>query len=67
MAGRRVLLGRIVGVHGVHGAVKLESFAEPRNAIFDLHPWLLERTMVIGDELNINYWIDDEKETPQGS
>ncbi|HEX7324972.1 MAG TPA: ribosome maturation factor RimM, partial [Rhodanobacteraceae bacterium] len=41
--GRRVLLGRIVGVHGVRGAVKLESFTEPRLAIFDYMPWLLER------------------------
>ncbi|MGH8182183.1 MAG: ribosome maturation factor RimM [Rhodanobacteraceae bacterium] len=41
--GRRVLLGRIVGVHGVQGAVKLESFTEPRLAIFDYKPWLLER------------------------
>ena len=40
--GRRVLLGRIVGVHGVHGAVKIESFTEPRAAIFDYRPWLLE-------------------------
>jgi 16S rRNA processing protein RimM len=39
----RVLLGRIVGVHGVHGAVKLESFTEPRLAIFGYKPWLLER------------------------
>lgn len=39
---RRVLLGRIVGVHGVRGAVKLESFTEPRLAIFDYSPWLLE-------------------------
>ncbi|HET7932360.1 MAG TPA: ribosome maturation factor RimM [Rhodanobacteraceae bacterium] len=41
--GRPVLLGRIVGVHGVHGAVKLESFSEPRLAIFGYKPWLLER------------------------
>ncbi|MGH8151799.1 MAG: ribosome maturation factor RimM [Rhodanobacteraceae bacterium] len=40
---RRVLLGRIMGVHGVHGAVKLESFTEPRLAIFDYKPWLLQR------------------------
>ena len=38
-----MLLGRIVGVHGVHGAVKLESFTEPRLAIFNYKPWLLER------------------------
>jgi 16S rRNA processing protein RimM len=41
--GRRVLLGRIVGVHGVRGAVKLESFTEPRLEIFRYKPWLLER------------------------
>lgn len=41
--GRRVLLGRIVGVHGVRGMVKLESFTDPRTAIFDYKPWLLER------------------------
>ena len=40
---RHVLLGRIVGVHGVRGAVKLESFTEPRVAIFGYKPWLLER------------------------
>ncbi|HEX5952238.1 MAG TPA: ribosome maturation factor RimM, partial [Rhodanobacteraceae bacterium] len=34
--------GRIVGVHGVRGEVKLESFTEPRLAIFDYKPWLLE-------------------------
>jgi 16S rRNA processing protein RimM len=43
MDGRRVLLGRIVGVHGVRGAVKLESWTEPRSAIFSYKPWLLER------------------------
>jgi 16S rRNA processing protein RimM len=40
--GRRVLLGRIVGMHGVRGEVKLESYTEPRAAIFDYAPWLLE-------------------------
>ncbi len=43
MNGRRVLLGRIVGVHGVRGALKIESFTEPREAIFGYRPWLLER------------------------
>ncbi|MBS0431433.1 MAG: 16S rRNA processing protein RimM [Proteobacteria bacterium] len=41
-AQRRVLLGRIVGVHGVRGEVKIESSTEPRLAIFDYAPWLLE-------------------------
>src|SRR5690348_18502257 len=40
---RRVLLGRIVGVYGVRGEVKIESVTEPRLRIFDYQPWLLER------------------------
>lgn len=40
---RRVLLGRIVGVYGLRGEVKIESFTEPRLRIFDYQPWLLER------------------------
>lgn len=49
--GRRVLLGRIVGVHGVRGEVKLESFTEPRLAIFGYKPWLLEREPGRFDEM----------------
>ena len=43
MAGpeRHVLLGKIVGVHGVRGELKLESYTEPRARIFDYRPWLL--------------------------
>lgn len=40
--GRRVLLGMIVGVHGLRGEVKLESWTEPRLRILDYRPWLLE-------------------------
>ena len=38
---RRVPLGRIVGVHGVQGAVRLESWTEPREQIFAYQPWWL--------------------------
>lgn len=40
-AGRRVPVGRIVGLHGVQGWVKLESWTEPRTQIFRYQPWLL--------------------------
>ena len=49
--GRRVLLGRIVGVHGVRGEVKIESFTEPRLRIFDYQPWLLERVAGVVEEV----------------
>jgi 16S rRNA processing protein RimM len=38
---RQVLLGRIVGVFGVEGWVKLHSFTEPRENIFRYKPWTL--------------------------
>ena len=38
---RRVLLGRIVGLHGVQGWVKLESWTQPRDRIFRYQPWLV--------------------------
>lgn len=41
-SGRRVPLGRIVGVFGVRGEVKLESWTEPRERIFDYQPWQLQ-------------------------
>jgi len=39
---RRVPVGRIVGVFGVQGEVKLESWTEPRERIFEYRPWQLE-------------------------
>lgn len=38
---RRVLVGRIVGVHGVRGDLRIESWTEPRERIFGYQPWLL--------------------------
>ena len=36
-----VLLGRIVGVHGVRGWVKIHSYTEPREAILEYSDWKL--------------------------
>ncbi|MBN8480697.1 MAG: ribosome maturation factor RimM [Xanthomonadales bacterium] len=40
---RLILVGRIVGLHGVSGEVKLESFTEPRLQVFRYRPWRLKR------------------------
>jgi 16S rRNA processing protein RimM len=40
---RRVLLGKIVGVFGVKGWVKLQSHTDPREALFDYLPWVLRQ------------------------
>ena len=39
--GRRILVGRVVGAFGVRGEVKIESWTEPRSAIFGYRPWIL--------------------------
>jgi 16S rRNA processing protein RimM len=38
---RRILLGRVAGAFGVRGELKLESWTEPRSAIFQYQPWIL--------------------------
>lgn len=38
---RRILLGRVVGAFGVRGQIKLESWTDPREAIFRYQPWTL--------------------------
>ncbi len=40
-ADKWVLVGKIVGVSGVRGEVKLESYTEPRTRIFSYQPWRL--------------------------
>ncbi|HHB12610.1 MAG TPA: ribosome maturation factor RimM [Chromatiales bacterium] len=39
--GRRVLLGRISGLYGVRGWVRVFSYTEPREGILRYRPWLL--------------------------
>ncbi|ASR44065.1 16S rRNA processing protein RimM [Xanthomonas citri pv. mangiferaeindicae] len=38
---RMIQLGKVHGAFGVRGEVKLESFTEPRSAIFRYQPWVL--------------------------
>jgi 16S rRNA processing protein RimM len=40
--GKWVLVGKIVGISGVRGEVKLESYTEPRMQIFSYQPWQLK-------------------------
>lgn len=39
---KQVLVGRIVGLSGVGGMVKLESWTDPRMQIFSYQPWQLK-------------------------
>ena len=40
---KRVTLGRITGVYGIKGWVKVFSFTEPRENILDFDGWILEQ------------------------
>src|SRR5580692_4713059 len=51
-ASRRVLIGRIVGLYGVQGWLKIESWAEPRMRIFDYQPWLLTAAPGVETEIS---------------
>lgn len=50
---RRILLGKVVGVFGVRGWVKLLSHTEPRRALFDYLPWTLRHRGVDRDIVEI--------------
>ncbi len=40
---RRVIVGRVTGVFGVRGWIKVYSYTRPKEAILNYTPWLLER------------------------
>nr|VFJ45237.1 MAG: 16S rRNA processing protein RimM [Candidatus Kentron sp. FW] len=39
---KRIIIGRISGVYGIYGWVKVHSFTVPIDNIFDYSPWQLE-------------------------
>lgn len=39
---KKILVGKIVGLSGLRGEFKLESYTEPRTQIFRYQPWLLK-------------------------
>ena len=43
MATQPVVLGRIAGLFGVRGWVKVYSYTEPREAVLEYGRWLLKR------------------------
>lgn len=40
---RRIAVGRVAGLFGVRGWVKVFSYTRPRDAILNYRPWLIER------------------------
>jgi len=48
-----VPLGRVVGVHGVQGWIKVESWTEPRDNLFTYEQWQLERQGAVVDSVRL--------------
>lgn len=59
---RMIQVGKVHGAFGVRGEVKLESFTEPRSAIFRYQPWVLRDTRGIERECE----GAKGRETPKG-
>ena len=51
MSGRQITVGRIVGVHGVRGWVKLLSHTDPIDNLLRYRPW---RVALDGNDLTLN-------------
>lgn len=41
---RRLRVGRVAGIHGLRGTLKIESWCEPIEAILGYRPWFLRST-----------------------
>lgn len=50
-AERLVVLGRIAGIFGLRGELKVESYTEPREGICDYSPWLLRQGDAAADQV----------------
>ena len=47
-----ILLGRLLGAFGVRGQIRIESWTEPREAIFRYQPWTLRDAAGVERELS---------------
>ena len=54
--GKRIIIGRISGVHGIRGWLKIFSYTDPRENIFLYQPWLLGN----GRKQNDGKWTEIE-------
>lgn len=43
LAAEKIIVGKITGVYGVKGWVKVYSYTEPRDSIVDYNPWYLKQ------------------------
>ena len=52
----RVVLGRITGLHGVRGWLKIFSYSRPRENIFSYNPWLIGQSKDVSLTQQVIAW-----------
>ena len=52
----RVVLGRITGLYGVHGWLKIFSYSRPRENIFSYNPWLIGQSQDVSLTQQVIEW-----------
>ena len=52
----RVVLGRITGLYGIHGWLKIFSYSRPRENIFSYNPWLIGQSQDVSLTRQVNAW-----------
>ncbi len=52
----RVVLGRITGLYGVRGWLKIFSYSRPRENIFSYNPWLIEQSQDVSLAQQVIAW-----------
>jgi 16S rRNA processing protein RimM len=50
---QKLILGKIVGLFGIEGWVKLESYSEPRTRIFKYSPWFVGAADAVVEYANV--------------
>ncbi|MGH8120256.1 MAG: ribosome maturation factor RimM, partial [Gammaproteobacteria bacterium] len=57
---KRILVGRIAGIHGVKGWLKIMSYTNPRENILQYTPWIL-RFKETWREVSLQDWKAQHK------
>ena len=62
-----VVVGLVSGLHGVQGALKIKSFCEPAEGIFNYRPWTLARPGFVVSGHSAAKYLSDSTTLPETS
>ena len=56
-----IILGRISGLHGLNGWLKIYSYSRPRENIFSYSPWSIKQAKGLWSTLKVSEWKPQSK------